>query len=221
MLQSIIRITRGPLLNFEPLIHALHSSSDGGRWKAAEALRQRGEPGGQLSAEALIHVLLHDTTPLHQAAADILRAWRDYAPVEPLFLAMQDADGQVRSAAKWALVEVGEYAQQESLLPHLADADTTVRAAVLSALGTRAPVAAVLEAVRAPEEGLREPVPGGVGVDGREVRIPGPHHQIDQGQLEDGHHLVFAVVQFVHAGFLPTTLHAHQACYEREALTIG
>jgi len=41
-------------------------------------------------------------------------------------------------------------------------------------------------------------VPGGVGVGGREVRIPGPHHQVDQGQLEDGHHLVFAVVQFVH-----------------------
>jgi len=141
---------------FEPLIRALHHSSGEGRWKAAEALRQRGEPGGQLSAEALIHVLLHDTTPLRQAAADILREWREYVPVEPLFLAMQDADGQVRSAAKWALADVGEYAQQERLLPHLADADTTVRAAVLYALGTRAPVASVLEAVCAPEEGLRE-----------------------------------------------------------------
>jgi hypothetical protein len=124
---------------FEPLIQALHHSSGEGRWKAAEALRQRGEPGGQLSAETLIHVLLHDTTPLRQAAAEILREWREYAPVEPLFLAMQDADGQVRSAAKWALAEVGEYAQQESLLSHLADADSTVRAAVLYALGTRAP----------------------------------------------------------------------------------
>jgi HEAT repeat protein len=141
---------------FEPLIQALHRSSDEGRWKAAEALRQRGEPGGQLSAEALIDVLLHDTTPLRKAAAEILREWREYVPVEPLFLAMQDADVQVQSAAKWALAEVGEYAQQESLLSHLADADTTVRAAVLYALGTRAPVAVVLEAVRAPEEDLRE-----------------------------------------------------------------
>ncbi len=156
MLLSIILITREPLLNLEQLIQALHDSSDGGRRKAAETLRQRGEPGGQLSVEALIHMLLHDTTPLRKAAAEILREWREYVPIEPLFLAMQDANVQVRSTAKWTLAYIGEYAKPESLLPHLADADTQMRAAVLSALGTRAPVASVLEALCAPDEDLCE-----------------------------------------------------------------
>ena len=142
--------------DFEQLVQALHSSSDERSRKAAEALRQRGEPGGQLSAETLIHMLLHDTTPLRKAAAEILREWREYVPIEPLFLAMQDANVQVRSAAKWALADVGAYAQQENLLPYLADTDTTVRAAVLYALGARAPVASVMEAVCAPDEELRE-----------------------------------------------------------------
>jgi HEAT repeat protein len=153
---SIIQITRDPLLNFEPLIQMLHSSSDTKRKKAVEVLRQHGEPGGQLSAEAFIHILLHDTTPLRQAAAEILREWREYVPIEPLFLAMQDANVQVRIAAKWALVDVGAYAQQERLLSHLSDTNPMVRAAVLSALRTRAPVASVLEAIDAPEEDLRE-----------------------------------------------------------------
>jgi HEAT repeat protein len=144
------------MLDFEQLIQMLHSSSDGKRTKAAEALRQRGEPGGHLAADALIQGLLHDTTPLRKAAAEILREWREYVPIEPLFLAMQDANMQVRFAAKWTFVDVGEYAQQEILLSHLADTDTTVRAAVLYALGTRAPVASVLEALHASDEGMRE-----------------------------------------------------------------
>jgi HEAT repeat protein len=144
------------MLNFEPLIQALHSSSDEKRRKVAEALRQHGEPGGQVSAEALIQLLLHDTTPLRKAAAEILRQWREYVPIEPLFLAMRDANVQVRSTVKWALADVGAYAQQENLLPHFADADPTVRTAVLYALGTRAPVASVVEAVCAPDEELRE-----------------------------------------------------------------
>ncbi|MBA2396825.1 MAG: HEAT repeat domain-containing protein [Ktedonobacteraceae bacterium] len=144
------------MLNFEQLIQALHSSSDERRRKAAEALRQHGEPGGQLSAEALIHMLLHDTTPLRKAAAEILREWHEYVPIEPLFLAMHDANVQVRSTTMWALADVGKYAQQESLLPHLTDPDPMVHAAVLYALGKRAPVASVLEALSAPEEILRE-----------------------------------------------------------------
>lgn len=142
--------------DFKQLVLALHSTSSEGRRKAAEALRQRGEPGGQFEAEALIHMLLRDTTPLRQAAAEILREWCEYVPIEPLFMAMQDANAQVRSTIKWALADVGASAQQESLLPHLADADTMVQAAVLSALGTRAPVASVLEAICAPDEDLRE-----------------------------------------------------------------
>ena len=61
------------MFNFEPLIQALYASSDEKRRKAAEALQQRGEPGGQFSAEALIDLLRHDTTPLRKAAAEILR----------------------------------------------------------------------------------------------------------------------------------------------------
>jgi HEAT repeat protein len=152
------------MLNLEQLIQELHSSSEGRFWKAAEALRQRGEPGGQLSAEALIHLLLHDTTPLRKAAAEILREWREYVPIEPLFLAMHDENVQVRSATKWAITNVGAYAHLESLLPHLADADIEVRAAVLSALGTRAPITSVLEAISAPEEGLREEAVSLVGL---------------------------------------------------------
>jgi len=74
------------MVYLEQLIQALHTSSDGGCWKAAEALRQRGESGGQLSAETLIHVLLHDTTPLRSAAAEILREWCEYVPIEPLLV---------------------------------------------------------------------------------------------------------------------------------------
>lgn len=155
-----------PLLNdpLEPLIQALYHSSDEGRRKAAEALRQGGEPGEQLSSEALIHMLLRDTTPLRSAAAYILRAWREYVPVESLFLAMKDTEEEVRKAAKWALTDVGKYAPQERLLSHLTDPDTTVRAAVLYALGARAPLASVLEALQAPEEDLREAAVSLVGL---------------------------------------------------------
>jgi hypothetical protein len=110
----------------EHLTQTLHSSSEGRRRKAAEALRQLGEPGRQLSIESLIHMMLNDTMPLRKAAAEILREWREYVPIEPLFLAMQDTNAEVRSAAQWALADVGEYAPQESLLSHLADADTVV-----------------------------------------------------------------------------------------------
>ncbi|GCE27648.1 hypothetical protein KDA_31320 [Dictyobacter alpinus] len=88
------------------------------------------------------------------AAANILREWREYVPLEPLFLAMQDPNKRVRSAAKWALVDVGAHAPQEALHPHLTDPDAEVREAVLYALGTRAPVAMVLEALDVPEQGL-------------------------------------------------------------------
>jgi HEAT repeat protein len=141
--------------HIEQIVQQLHSSRSGRR-KAVEELRQLGEPGGQLSIEALIHMMLNDTLPLRQAAAQILREWREYVPIEPLFLAMQDTHAQVRSAARWTLAEVGEYASQESILSHLADPDPAVREAVLYALGTRAPIPLVLEAIGAPEEDLRE-----------------------------------------------------------------
>ena len=141
--------------HIEHLAQELHSSSEGRRRNAAEALRQLGEPGGQVSLESLITMMLHDTTPLRVAAADILREWREYVPLEPLFLAMQDTNERVRSAAQWALAEVGAYAPLEALLPHLTDPDAAVREAVLRALGARAPVAAVLEALDAPSPLLR------------------------------------------------------------------
>lgn len=142
--------------SLESLIQVLYRSQSEGKRKAAEALRQRGEPGGQISVGELIHLLQRDTTPLRRAAAGILRTWREYVPVEPLFLAMQDADEAVRTAAKWALADIGKYSPQESLLSHLADADAAVRVALLYALGSRAPVATVLESVRAPEDDLRK-----------------------------------------------------------------
>lgn len=140
----------------EDIIYMLHGSSDEKRRKAAEAFRQHGEPGGQISVEMLIDILRKDTIPLRVAAAGILREWRQYVPIDPLFLALQDKDEQVRTATKWVLAEVGEYALEDDLLPHLADKDTIVRAAVLLALGTRAPVTSILEAIRSPEEELRE-----------------------------------------------------------------
>jgi HEAT repeat protein len=122
----------------EPLILALYRSGGERRRKAGEALRQLGEPGAQVSAEALIDALQRDVVPLRGAAASILRAWHEYVPVEPLFLALQDPEEQVRLAAKWALADVGKTLPTERLLPHLADTNTTVRAAVLCALGARA-----------------------------------------------------------------------------------
>lgn len=139
----------------EQLVLALHSSREGRRRKAAEALRQRGEPGGQLSAQALIDMLMYDTIPLREAAADILRHWGEYVPLEPLFLAMQDAPKEVRSAVTWALADVGVCASPERLLPHLTDPDPMMRTAILSALGARAPVTSVLEALFDPDENLR------------------------------------------------------------------
>ncbi|GER89036.1 hypothetical protein KDW_31980 [Dictyobacter vulcani] len=106
--------------------------------------------------ESFIRMMLLDTTPLRVASADILREWCEYVPLEPLFLAMQDTNERVRSAAKWVLADVGAHAPQEGLMPHLTDPDAEVREAVLYALGTQAPVAMVLEALDAPEEGLRE-----------------------------------------------------------------
>ncbi len=156
---------------FEPLIQALYRSDSQGRRSAAEALRQRGEPGAQVTAEALIYALQRDTIPLRSAAAFILRTWHEYVPIEPLFLAMQDSEQEVRTAAKWALADVGKAAPQESLLSHLADTDTPVRAAVLYALGARAPVPAVLEAIGSLEEKLREAAVAVVGLLEEQVPI--------------------------------------------------
>ncbi|GCE27598.1 hypothetical protein KDA_30820 [Dictyobacter alpinus] len=142
--------------HIEHLAQELYSLRSERRRKAAEALRQLGEPGEQVSLSSFIRMMQFDTTPLRMAAADILREWREYVPLEPLFLAMQDPNEWVQSAAKWALVDVGAYAPQEALLPHLTDPDAEVREAVLYALGTRAPVAMVLETLDAPEQGLRE-----------------------------------------------------------------
>ena len=142
--------------NFEQLVLELHSYSDTRRGKAAEALRQQGEPGGQLSAETLIQILQHDTIPLRIAAANILREWGGAVPIEPLLLALQDADVRVRPAIQWAIAEVGKYARQEYLLPHLTASDTRMRAAVILALGTRTPIPAVLQAICDPDEGVRE-----------------------------------------------------------------
>ncbi|GCE27594.1 hypothetical protein KDA_30780 [Dictyobacter alpinus] len=138
----------------EHLAQELYSLRSERRRKAAEALRQLGEPGEQVSLASFIRMMQLDTTPLRVAAADILREWREYVPLEPLFLAMQDPNKRARSAAKWALVEVGAYAPQEILLSHLTNTDAEVREAVLYALGKRAPVAVVLKSLDAPEQGL-------------------------------------------------------------------
>jgi HEAT repeat protein len=127
-------------------------------------------------------MMLNDTTPLRRAAAEILREWREYAPIESLFLAIQDANAEVRSAAKWALVDVGKYVPQENLLSHLADTDPAVREAVLYALGTRAPVVLVLEALNAPEEGLREAAAYLVSLSEEQVPI---ESLIDMLQMSD------------------------------------
>ncbi|GHO89152.1 HEAT repeat domain-containing protein [Dictyobacter formicarum] len=157
--------------HIEHLAQELYSSSERRRRKAAEALRQLGEPGGRVSLESFITMMLHDTTPLRVAAADILREWREYVPLEPLFLAMQDTNERVRSAAQWALVDIGTYAPQEALLPHLTDPDATVREAVLRALGKRAPVAVVLETLEAPEQGLCEAATYLIGLLGEHVPV--------------------------------------------------
>lgn len=146
-------------------------SSRGGRRRAVEELRQLGEPGGQFSIETLIHMMLNDTLPLRHAAAEILREWREYVPVEPLFLAMKDTHAQVRSAARWTLAEVGEYASPESIPSRLADPDPGVREAVLYALGTRAPVSLVLKAIDAPEGDLREAATYLVGLLGELIPV--------------------------------------------------
>jgi HEAT repeat protein len=91
-----VSLSRDP---FDPLVQALYRSGGEGRRTAAEALRQRGEPGTQIAAEALIHALQRDTIPLRSAAAYILRRWHEFVPVEPLFLAMQDSEQEVRTAA--------------------------------------------------------------------------------------------------------------------------
>ncbi|GCE31252.1 hypothetical protein KDA_67360 [Dictyobacter alpinus] len=101
-------------------------------------------------------MMLYDTTRLRMAAADILREWREYTPIEPLFLALHDPNARVRSAAQWVIMDVGEYVPPEIWLSHLTDADPIVREAVLYALGTRATINLVQEAIDAPEEGVRE-----------------------------------------------------------------
>ena len=65
--------------HIDQIVQKLYSSRSGRR-KAVEELRQLGEPGGQLSIEALIHIMLNDTLPLRHAAAQILREWREYVP---------------------------------------------------------------------------------------------------------------------------------------------
>ena len=142
--------------NLEQVVLALHDDNNRTRQNAAETLSQQGEPGGQLSAEALIQMLLHNTIPLRIAAAEILRQWGGAVPVEPLLLALQDADVRVQPAIQWTIARVGKYARQECLLPHLTASDTRMRAAVLSALGPRAPIPAVLEAICDPDKGVRE-----------------------------------------------------------------
>lgn len=114
---------------------------------------------------------MKDTTPLRLAAAEILREWHEYVPVESLFLALRDTDEQVRAAALWALADVGEHVQVEKLLPHLADSDALVQQAMLYALGVRAPVDAVLAALSSSEEDLREAAAYLVGLLGDQIPI--------------------------------------------------
>jgi HEAT repeat protein len=145
------------MLDFEQLIQALHSSSDRERRKAIEELRQRGEPGGQFSAEALIQELLHDTTPLRKAAAEILREWREYviatlgeeAPIAEILTLLSYPLPEARRAALHALALLGEHISLgqcipiESVLTALEAEDVETRrgaAEVLDYFGPRLPL---------------------------------------------------------------------------------
>ena len=92
-------------------------------------------------------------------------------PVEPLFLAMKDTHAQVRSAARWTLAEVGEYASGRVDFHVLLTRILAVREAVLYALGTRAPISLVLEAIGAPEEDLREAATYLIGLLGEHIPV--------------------------------------------------
>ena len=48
----------------------------------------------------------------------------------------------------------------------------------------------------------RETFPRGVGISERKILVAGPHDQIHQCNLTDGHDLIFTIVQLKHLSFL-------------------
>jgi hypothetical protein len=44
--------------------------------------------------------------------------------------------------------------------------------------------------------------PGRMGVGWWKIVVSGPHYQVHQRYFEDGHHLIFAVVQLIHRSLL-------------------
>jgi HEAT repeat protein len=140
----------------EPFIANLESSSPDRRLASVEGL---GRSGDSAAVDVLIDLLNDENSDIRQAAVGALTRFRDNSSTSKVVAALDAHDVLTRIGAAMALRDVPSLTVVVALTAHAGDANSTVRAEIVRALGGREDpraVQTVFDAATDPDVGVRQ-----------------------------------------------------------------